>query len=109
MHIHDAVVGALHRHEPITAEDPRLPPIANEARTAVAMAMCSVCPVARRCLLLALGAEPAGGRVHMRYGIYAGTTPQDRTGHSVDDVDELLAFARRRAVQRGLAPTWVAA
>ena len=38
------------------------------------------------------------------HGIFAGVTGRERIGRTTDDVDELLAFAKRRAVAEGLAP-----
>jgi hypothetical protein len=82
---------------------------------AVALAHCASCPVARPCLNAALKPVPGvydprgreGGRPTS--GIFAGTTPSDRLGKGLSDVDELLEMARARAVSRGLAPAWSAA
>ena len=80
-----------------------------------AVATCALCPVTRECLLSAL--EPArrtagnegDARFSVRqagaeHGIFAGVTGQERVGKTTADVDELLAFAKRRAVEQGLAP-----
>lgn len=72
------------------------------------------CPVAEPCLRSALTPVHRwtrvddGPRVEVReaaeYGIFAGTTPGDRRGKTIEDAPALLAMARARAIERGLAP-----
>jgi hypothetical protein len=87
----------------------------------VALACCAMCPVARPCLEDSLGLAVvhhgskrdrdrfATPRKAAEWGIFGGLLPRERVGKTADDVDELLVFARKRAIEAGLAPSWVGA
>ena len=85
----------------------------------IAIACCTLCPVIRECLSSVL--EPrnsASYEIHVGvdkhahkattrtsdWGIWGGTTPADRVGKTLEDVDALLRFALERACMEGLAP-----
>ena len=67
-------------HEPIppcTTVDPEWWFSGVDAERQAAIALCGVCPVAQQCLELALAGERHTPAAY-RYGIYAGTTPNQR-------------------------------
>jgi hypothetical protein len=80
----------------------------------VAVAHCMACPVIEECLRSALTPAPrwspadarpeAPARTAAEWGVFGGTIPGDRRGKTLEDVPELLAMARARAIERGLAP-----
>jgi hypothetical protein len=81
----------------------------------VSLARCATCEVQPECLEFALtprtrvvfrsGYDDASLRATPEeFGTWGGLLEGERRGHTPDDVDELLAFSRDRAVREGLVP-----